>query len=444
MLVVIAVMVPLTVPKLFGYHIYAVLTGSMTPAYSVGSVVYIRDCGAEDIEIGDVITYRMGTATEAVMTHRVVEIDEEQGAFITKGDANNAADSEPVRFERLIGEVVLCVPNLAQVSDFINSTTGKSVLFILFAVAFILWIIADLLAPKKSSKKKQADVQEQCTPEKQSMAAETKNKKCGKGDAVRMVIRLVGIALIVGAGGYLCGIFLEYREGEAEYKSLEELVFAQVAEESAGDETMTNSSMEDTVQGETDGPTEKDLQIMQAISTLKEQNEDVIGWITFDNMELSYPIMHGEDNDYYLTHTFSGESNSAGSIFMEAANNSDFEDCHTIIYGHNMRNLSMFGQLKNYKKEKFYEEHQYFTIYTTEHVYRYQIFAYYDISEVGDVYAIGFVPDADFQEFINEMFRRSYYDTDVEVTEQDKVITLSTCSSEGNRFVINAKRIAGK
>lgn len=77
MFAVIVVMVPFTVPKVFGYHIYAVLTESMTPAYPVGSVVYIRDCGAEDIEVGDVVTYQMGSATGAVMTHRVMEIDEE-------------------------------------------------------------------------------------------------------------------------------------------------------------------------------------------------------------------------------------------------------------------------------------------------------------------------------------------------------------------------------
>ncbi len=444
MLVVITVMIPLTVPKLFGYHIYAVLTESMTPAYSVGSVVYIRDCGAEDIEIGDVITFRMGTASECVMTHRVMEIDAEQRTFITKGDANNVVDPEPVQFERLIGKVVLCVPGLARVSDYIDSTTGRSVIFIMFAVAFILWVIADLLAPKKSASGIRADIREQGNAEKEESGMKEKPEKRSRGDVVRMIVRLVGVALIIAAGGYLCSVFMEYREGEAEYEALEELVFAQVTEDSKENEVITNDSANTLVQDEEVSLTEKDVQIMQAIRDLKEQNEDVIGWITIDNMEISYPIMHGDDNDYYLSHTFSGESNSAGSIFMEAANNPDFEDCHTIIYGHNMRNLSMFGTLKYYKEEEFYEEHRYFTIYTEEHVYRYEIFAYYDISEVGDIYTVGFVPGEEFQEFINKMIRRSYYDTNIEVTEQDKVITLSTCSSKGNRFVINAKRVEEK
>ncbi len=440
MLAVIVVMVPLTVPKLFGYQIYAVLTGSMTPAYPVGSVVYVRECGPEDIEVGDVITFHMGSDNGYVMTHRVIAMDMSEDAFITKGDANNVADPEPIAFERLVGEVTLCVPKLADLSDFVNSTTGKSVTFIAFAAAFILWIVADILAPKKrKSGKKPQD-----TKAMQEMDAEKekpKETKRSRGDIVRLAVRCVGFVLVIGAGVYLGSVILEYREGESEYKALEELVFVQMGQENS--EEMPVSS-EDADEGEVSGPSANDKLIMHAISALKEENEEIIGWITFDNMELSYPIMHGADNEYYLNHTFSGEINSAGSIFMEASNHPDFEDCHTIIYGHNMRNLSMFGRLKKYKTEEFYEEHQYFTIYTEEQAYRYQIFAYYDISEAGDVYTIGFEPDETFRKFVNDMIRRSYYDTNVEVTEQDKVITLSTCSTEGHRFVVNAKRIEEK
>lgn len=448
MLVVIVVMVPLTLPKFFGYDIYAVLTGSMTPAYSVGSVIYVRECEAEEVSVGDVITYQLGTATDNVMTHRVVEIDNEAGTFITKGDANDAVDAEPVLFNRLIGKVTFCLPYMANVSAFVNTVTGKAITFIAFALAFILWILADMIAPKskKKSGKSQKSVTEAGSAETVSSgAADTaKPKKRKKADPVLWAIRLLGLALVIGSGAYLCSVFMEYNAGENEYEELQQLVFSQVGQNAADTTTDVNISVGGTEVAEVSGPSEADLQIMQAIGALKEENDEVIGWITFDNMELSYPIMQGEDNDYYLTHTFSGETNSAGSIFMEAANTPNFEDCHTIIYGHNMKNLSMFGQLKKYKTEEFYEAHQYFTIYTEDHVYRYQIFAYYDIVETGDVYMIGFLPDEEFQEFINQMLRRSYYDTDVEVTAQDKVITLSTCSTEGNRFVVNAKRIETK
>ena len=104
MITVILIMVPLTVPKAFGVRIYGVLTGSMAPAYSIGGVVYVMEEDPQNITVGDVITFTMGSNTEYVMTHRVAKIVD--GNFITKGDANNAVDPEPVSFDRLIGKTV--------------------------------------------------------------------------------------------------------------------------------------------------------------------------------------------------------------------------------------------------------------------------------------------------------------------------------------------------
>lgn len=433
MLLVITITVPLTVPKLFDYQIYAVLTGSMTPAYSVGSVVYVRTCEPEEIEVRDVITYRMGTDTEHVMTHRVVEIDSAEQVFVTKGDANNTVDSEPVAFHRLIGKVTLSIPGLAAISDFINTTVGKAVLFIAFAFAFMLWLIADMLQPRKTKKQK--------------IGEETEVKKTTnitKQQKIQITMRVVGIFLVLGALIYMGNIFAEYGKSNAEYDRLKEYVFAPESAPEASGQGTEEADNESGSKNETEAEsveTVSDEQIMNAIAALQKENEDVVGWISFENLDLSYPVMHCGDNEYYLRRTFSGESNNAGSIFIEGANSPDFEDYHTIIYGHNMRDLSMFGQLKYYKKEDFYQDHQYFKIYTPEQVYRYHIFAYYDISEIGDVYTIGFQPTEEYQSFLNIMKMRSYYDTGVTVTKNDKVITLSTCSSDGNRFVVNAKRV---
>ncbi len=433
MLVVITLTVPLTVPKLFGYQIYAVLTESMTPAYSVGSVIYVRTCEGSEIEVGDAITFRMGTNTEHVMTHRVVEIDEEAQLFVTKGDANDAVDSEPVAFKRLIGKVVLSIPGLAGVSDYINTTNGKAVIFILFCFSFLLWVAGDILNPKKSGE----------------AATDARERKLN----LQIILQLAGIILIVGALIYLGGTIGEYYRGVSEYDALRELILttedgSEMKPQSSGNSAKNDNGSATAADPQTDtegldaAEIERYHQQMQdAMKQLQQENGDVAGWIEFDNMELSYPVMYCGDNDYYLKRTYSGKSNSAGSIFIEAANSPDFEDCHTIIYGHNMRNLSMFGKLKYYVEEDFYKEHQYFTIYTGENSYRYQIFACYETSEVGEVYTVGFGPDAVFQEFLNEMKRRAYYDTGVSVNAQDKVITLSTCSTEGNRFVVNAKRI---
>ena len=97
--------------------------------------------------------------------------------------------------------------------------------------------------------------------------------------------------------------------------------------------------------------------------------------------------------------------------------------------------------MKKYKTEDFYKDHQFFTIYTSECAYRYQIFAYYDVPETDEVYTVGFAPDETFQKFIDKMKQKSYDDTGVNVTKDDHIMTLSTCSTTGKRFVVHAVRI---
>lgn len=421
MITVILIMVPLTVPKLFGVRIYGVLTGSMAPAYSVGGVVYVMEENPQDIAVGDVITFTMGTNTEYVMTHRVADIVD--GNFITKGDANNAVDPEPVSFDRLIGKTVFFLPGMSGVAEFVNSKTGRYVFIMLFALAFICWVVADMICP--SDKK---------TKNSNATAGKQKSKENRSGFG----LQLVGGVLIVGALVYIVSIFWGYRESENEYADLEQEVFGVIEEASV---EVTEEAPQETAAAEEVILSEEDQTILAGIQKLHEENEEVIGWIKFDNMDISYPVMQAKDNDYYLDHTYSGEENSAGSIFMEASNLPDFSDYHTIVYGHNMKNGSMFGSLKNYKTKDHYKGNEYFTIYTLDSVYRYQIFAYYDISMYGDVYNNQFGPDDYFGQFIDKMVKRSYYDTGVRPEKTDRILTLSTCSTQGNRFVVNAVRM---
>lgn len=433
MLIVILVMVPFTIPKLFGYEICGVLTDSMTPAYPVGSVLFIDKCGIDEIAVGDVVTYKLGTGTDYVMSHRVVDIEEEDGTFRTRGDANNTEDPEPIRNDRLIGKVVFSVPGLGRVADFMQTSTGKAVCFIVFAVSFILWLMADLLA--HGGKRGAAD-----SAVKPDGAADGKTAGRKGPDMMRWCILAVGIVLIVGSAVYLGSILLEYHKGTSEYNALKKQVFADAGEDAQAQGSQPSDGT-DGVSGEA-GPDAESIAVCRAVERLAEENEDVVGWIEFDNVDISYPIMQGEDNDEYLYHTYSKEYNSSGSIFMEALNNPDFQESHTIIYGHNMKNGSMFGKLKKYKTEDFYDMNQYFTIYTADKVMRYQIFAYYDISQYGDVYDIYFDSAEELGQLISNMQKRSYINTKIPVGTADKIVTLSTCSTEDNRFVVNAKRVS--
>lgn len=152
MLAVMAVALPFSVPKLFGYQIYNVLTQSMEPAMPVGSAIYVKRCDPQALRQGEIITYRLSEATGLVETHRVVENDTQAKQLITKGDANALPDVDPVSYERVVGKVVVCIPVLGTVSEMLHSGPGVTACVAIFALAIILWTLADKTKKRERSK----------------------------------------------------------------------------------------------------------------------------------------------------------------------------------------------------------------------------------------------------------------------------------------------------
>ena len=152
LLAVMAVALPFSVPKLFGYQIYNVLTQSMEPAMPVGSAIYVKRCDPQALRQGEIITYRLSEATGLVETHRVVENDTQAKQLITKGDANALPDVNPVSYERVVGKVVICIPVLGIVSEMLHSGPGVTACVAIFALAIILWTLADKTKKRERSK----------------------------------------------------------------------------------------------------------------------------------------------------------------------------------------------------------------------------------------------------------------------------------------------------
>ena len=120
----------------------------------------------------------------------------------------------------------------------------------------------------------------------------------------------------------------------------------------------------------------------------------MVGWIYIPVLELSYPEVQGEDNTHYLHYTYEGTANSCGSIFLDSETAADMSDRNSFVYGHNMRNGSMFGSLKKFRKDPYLaESNPYIYYYTEDHAYKYKIFAYY-ITQVGSKTYVPF--DEDF------------------------------------------------
>lgn len=252
---------------------------------------------------------------------------------------------------------------------------------------------------------------------------------------------MVLLALIfVGSLGMVIYRTMEYKEGEEIYAEAAELV--QLPDLS----DLPDPVLEETEETEeTDAPVYVDpyadaLRNMD-FAALREVNSDVLGWILIPNTVISYPLVQGDDNQYYLKHTWKKWTSAVGAIFLEYQNSPDFSDFNTIIYGHRMNNGSMFASLKNYKKQSYWAAHPYVYITDDNGSHKYEIFAAYEVSTAGTTYQIGFSGDASKQAFLDYCLGQSVIDTGITPTVHDKILTLSTCTGNGHatRWVVQAR-----
>lgn len=170
-------------------------------------------------------------------------------------------------------------------------------------------------------------------------------------------------------------------------------------------------------------------------------NKDTIGWLVVPGTKIDYPIVQGKDNNYYLTHNFYNETDFAGWLFLDYRNARENLDDNTIIYGHNRFSSGvMFGTLQNLRKKAFFdtEENNYITFNTLKHGYKWQIFSVYGINVTNDYLYNSFLEKTERQKFYNKLVKRSQIKFDVEVTDEDKILTLSTCLDNNKRLVVHA------
>ena len=178
------------------------------------------------------------------------------------------------------------------------------------------------------------------------------------------------------------------------------------------------------------------------IKSLELINPEVKGWIYFENEDISYPVLYSGDNTKYLKTSYDGQRASAGSIFLDQGNSGSFDDQYIIMYGHNMKDKSMFGKLRLYNQSDYYDDHKYFQIYTDDGVYRYMVFACKDVSKFDQLYEPHRMAEPDFREFVlKHIAAGSKIDTAVLPNDSDHVITLSTCSTPNHRLIVSAIRI---
>lgn len=180
----------------------------------------------------------------------------------------------------------------------------------------------------------------------------------------------------------------------------------------------------------------------KVISVLKETNDDTVAWLTVKNTTVNYPVVQSINNSYYLTHDFNKNGNTFGWVFMDYRNNPEDLNQNTIIYGHNIaKGKIMFGDLAKALNSNWYkkEENQYITFNTKDKDMIWRIFSIYKIENTNDYLYNTFDTQKEFLEFANKMKDRSIHNFGIDIKENDKILTLSTCQNSGrNRLVIHA------
>ena len=233
---------------------------------------------------------------------------------------------------------------------------------------------------------------------------------------------MIAIVVFAVSAYKLYGIFSEYNKGDKEYQKIQDLVI--------------NTEKKDDTKEET---------FSVDFEKLLEMNSDVVGWIRFDEpSEINYPVVQGRDNEEYLKRRFEANTNKLGTLFVDVNNPGDFSGRNTFIYGHNMKNGSMFAQLLKYKDDSFYKEHPYFYIYTPDGKVRtYEIFSAGVVKDTSDSYIMDYADDAAFQTYIDYIKQQSAYPTSAEVTTASKIVSLSTCTNvrDDERFLVHGVMI---
>lgn len=182
---------------------------------------------------------------------------------------------------------------------------------------------------------------------------------------------------------------------------------------------------------------------------LREINEDIYAWITVPGTVIDYPVLqHAEEMDYYLNHNLDGSRGYPGCIYTQPINAKEWDDPHTVLYGHNMKDGTMFDGLHQYEDSLFFEENPYIYIYSEGCIRVYQIFAAYEFSNEHLLLNFDTKNPETYSSYLREIFQRDgkndNINKEIEVTAEDKIITLSTCitNKKANRYLVQAVLVA--
>ena len=253
-----------------------------------------------------------------------------------------------------------------------------------------------------------------------------RNEKTKKrSDIIRRIILVISVGVFIFAAYNLINIFLAYHKADVIYDNIQQ-------------DVLDEDSHTKVVIGEDEQ--EVEIPFTYNHQALLNINSQGIGYIYIPSIDCRLPMIQGDDNDYYLTHTFNKEYSANGCLFEDYRINGGLSSSQIIIYGHNMRNGAMFGKLKNYQDYSFWNNsgNDVLYIYTGNVIKEYKIFSCYISEAISDTYTFNFPTLESMRDYAVNMKAKSMNDTGVDVSTATQVITLSTCTNDGEqRFIVH-------
>lgn len=277
------------------------------------------------------------------------------------------------------------------------------------------------------------------------------------------IVMLRSIMILITIIGLLVFVFAKFNENDTkEHFDVNVQIINDVIEDTVNNSEISNDSSNSLIQP--DDPNEESNTIIettpskenyvspyytnyeQIYDKLLTINNDTVGWLTVKNTKINYPVVQSNDNDYYLNHAFDKKKNLAGWIFVDYRNDMNEIDKNTIIYGHNVhKNELLFGSLKTVLEKSWYnnEDNLDITFSIKGQSMTWKIFSIYTIEKTNDYLITKFNSNKSFMNYIFDKKEKSIVDFGVEVSENDKILTLSTCYNNSNyRLVVHAKKIS--
>ncbi len=261
----------------------------------------------------------------------------------------------------------------------------------------------------------------------------------------RIIIIVIASIAVVFSGIMLLRSILEYRAAEEEYAGLEQYVTAGAGAVSAPVETAEappdeaeDEEEEETLKRNYNRSDFPDMSVDH--EALRKINPSYVCWLYAPGADINHPVVQNEDNEFYLHHTFERKKNNAGCVFMDCEVDPMLTSWNTFFYGHNMKNGTMFGHLKNYiNNSAVYDKDPYIYVFRPEGIYRYEIFSFYlDPTDSKMYYNVSNFKE--YRAYLREATRKSVRECRAQADRDLNIVTLVTCSGSGSnkqRFFVH-------